>query len=1389
MDRQLLAALDNLSEALYQISEALDKKDAKTATGDALQSGEFGKQIQEIHSGIISLKEDTAKILDNQETILKILNSKKKEETKKVTKLPKGETSVEVGKEKEKDEKEEEKKKGLGFDTSKIKEGVGTLILMAAGIVAIGLALKIVGNVNFVSVLSLALALPLIAIAFERIAKIDVDSKKIPSIILMMVGFSTAIALSSYILGMVKPIGIIQATTAILIAGAFSVMSFGLGKLVAGFNKINPVEALTAAKFIPQLLIAVSLAIVGASLAFRLIQPIGLLQALTAILIAGVFTVLSFGIGKIISAFKGIDPETAFSATTIMPIVFVALSLSIATSSWLLSMVMPIGIFQALTAILIAATFVVLSFSLSKIIPAFKGFDKGDVTRYAFTIPLIFTAMSLAIMLSSHILVLTESIKFSKLLEILALGATIAIVSLLLTPAIILLGKQDKKALVQGGIAVAIISIAIMIASHVLAVGNYEKYPGKDWIMGTSISILVFGLATVGLGFAIMASGGLGFAGIALGAVAVVMVAATILATSYILAEGSYEKFPPIDWILGVAASLIPFALASVVLAPLLPFVALGALSIYLVSKTIVKTAKILSEGNYEKYPSFDWSTGVGLSLAAFSAGMVMLGGIIFGTFGVGGALLAAGALAVLGVAGTIVATSDILANGYEIGGKRFTPNWKGGPTKEWAESVAIALGAFSPLYSMLQKNAIFSLFGMGGVGPEDYAKAIKTVTEGIVTAASELNKGDATWKGGPTKDWAEGVSLALGAFSPIYEILTANSGWWKSGVSVEDFSKAIKTISQGIIEAANFFSSDQAVTSFKNPPPEEWARGVGKAISAFSPVYEVLANSKGIFSSGPSVGEMRRAVITISNSIIEAAGIFGDNVASFDPNKAPSVEWSKGVSKSIEAFAPVFDYLSNNSGWFGADVDDLNEAIVTIAHSIVSVSNTLKDGDYSYEISTDWIKTIDTLYQNYINIFNKISKIKNKELDNGNSLILDIAFNILRIDFILAKGKYSKYPSNEWIDTTNSIIIKFADLLIKMNDEYPIDDLVGGVQKTVLILALINRVDRTFERGKYGKYPDKNWIDNSKSSVEEIAQLAAYINSEYSVLDLWLGLRKVRNIADTIQYVSLSLNKGNYSKYPSVDWAKGSALAISEFMNLDLGNVFTQAFDFLFGSGDEDKKAELGKIADLMLYVDEKFQKGNWNNFPTVSWAEGTIMAIQKFRSIVNMLSFASIGDKVLSFFGAKDPLKEAVSNIEMLAKSFDKLGKSFQSFSNSLEGLDAEKLAAIRTLSSNVILMSLMDSDQFDKMMDALEERSGVFGELIKEIDSKRESSGAGSVSFAASTASPQDNTKILADKLDVVTSLLADITSVVGSRGSLKKYLASIKDEVSIGQNERR
>ena len=152
MDKKLLDSLNNLSLALEQIADSLKdgKKGERSATTTALQSGKLDKQIQQIDKGVKQLQSDNKKILKNQETIIAL--SKKKPV-----------------------EKDPLDKASDPNQKTKLKDGLKSILLIAVGVLAIGVAFKLIGNVNFKSVIALALALPLIAVAFERIAKADLN--------------------------------------------------------------------------------------------------------------------------------------------------------------------------------------------------------------------------------------------------------------------------------------------------------------------------------------------------------------------------------------------------------------------------------------------------------------------------------------------------------------------------------------------------------------------------------------------------------------------------------------------------------------------------------------------------------------------------------------------------------------------------------------------------------------------------------------------------------------------------------------------------------------------------------------------------------------------------------------------------------------------------------------------------------------------------------------------------------------------------------------------------------------------------------------------------------------------------------------------------------------
>lgn len=1110
MDKQLLNALDNLSVALETLSQSLDKKngESKSPTGTALQSGDFSKELTEINRSIQDIKSDTKKILDNQNTILKLQREKKDDKFKAF--------------------------EGSGKDGNKknLKDGISVILLIATAVLAIGFAFKLIGTVDWKSVLAISLALPMIAFAFEKMAKIKgLTPGKVVLIGLSLVGLSIAIMLSSKVLSLVTPISLFQALTVVFIAVAFGAAAFGIGSLLKAFKDIKPADALGASLVLPIVLFAVSVAIAASSVVLQAVQPIGLFQALTAILIAAAFGVMAYGLGKLIGSFKGIDPMTALVAATVMPIVLVALSMAVVGASWYFQAIVPIGLFQALTAILISATFVVLAYSVKPLLEGVKGVSGDDILKGV----VVILALAAAVTLASMILTLMAPVSFGTILKFaaLTLSLSVSIVFMALAVKIVnKLGTPDDY--FDGGLSIVIMATTIMLSSWLISMGNYSVYPSLTWTLFSGLAIAAFALVNwLVRNFGTEKeyfNGGL----------SVIIIATTIMLVSRILSIGDYKdgSYPGLGWAVGVGLSLVGFGIAALVLGMIVStgvgalVLIAGAAAILGIAGTIVAVDAILSAGSYSKYPGLDWAKGVGTSLVLFAAAVVLLG-VVNSVGGFASTLslglvdnpIDAGIKAVLSISMLIPIVDAIISSG----------SYTKYPGLEWASGVGLSLTAFT-----LGVMTVGVIASISDDIIESGTTAIKGIAQSIVDVSFILASGN--YKEGPTKDWAQGVSLALGAFSPIYSMLLLNnvmSAFGGGGVSVEQYSSAIRTISQGIVDAATFFSANSA--EFKNGPPVSWAQGVGGAISAFSPVYKVLADSSGWFSSGPSVEDMRNAIITISMGIISAATIFSTFKSSFD--NPPPVSWSRGVGSSIQAFAPIFEYLSENSGWFGGDMGDLNYAIRSISESIAESS------------------------------------------------------------LSLAKGDYTKYPKSEWID--------------------------------------------------------------------------------------------------------------------------------------------------------------------------------------------GTIYALQKFKSILKMLNFNDLGGGgifggISSLFGGTSPLEQAVSNITLLSIAFEKLGQAMNSFTNAIQGIDMDKLSTIKGMTSNVILLSLMDADMLSNVLDKMEEKGGVFADLLKNFeDDKSESKVSTPVKPTVSAGPNQkSDAQVLGEKVDNMTAILADISTVVGSKGTLKSYLNSIKEKQLTG-----
>jgi hypothetical protein len=93
-----------------------------------------------------------------------------------------------------------DKQSGAKDKTKSLAEGIKTISLMAGAILAVGTAFKIVGDVDFDSVIALSVALPLVAIAFNKVGETTSNPKQALNISLSMIMMSAGIAASGAII-------------------------------------------------------------------------------------------------------------------------------------------------------------------------------------------------------------------------------------------------------------------------------------------------------------------------------------------------------------------------------------------------------------------------------------------------------------------------------------------------------------------------------------------------------------------------------------------------------------------------------------------------------------------------------------------------------------------------------------------------------------------------------------------------------------------------------------------------------------------------------------------------------------------------------------------------------------------------------------------------------------------------------------------------------------------------------------------------------------------------------------------------------------------------------------------------------------------------------------
>jgi hypothetical protein len=779
IDQEFIDKLQNFADALESIIDILKQQ---SDTGDLLNkvaSTMSGEKMEEITTSIKEILDISKQTNNNTKKILDEIKASRKQK----------ETGM-FGKVQDKDNKK------------KIVDGISVILLIAAGVLAIGLAFKIVGKVDFLSVVALSIGILVVSKAFAEITKLKLKTKEMLIAGLCLVIMSASIVISSLILLAFQPIPKEKMTSLILMSIGLGVASYFI------FKAAHNIKLMDLPKYflLPFLLPIIAYSIAKSSEYLKNTKNVGLKQGISAIFVGVILVIGALAVMLLLKVLGNVTIPKMLLAVAMIPLIAGGIVLSSVILQGFQKIENPWD--------MIFGSFA-MGLSLLAFVPAIWLLGKMKIENMlsgALAVPIV----SAAILSADWILSkgTYDVTKIPGFMWSLSVGLSLLVFGI----GIFLMGKfLGMKELLLGSICVVAISGVIWLSSLILSKGEYTKFPSIDWALGVGLSILAFGINTALLGGIAILGFGLGLVAILLGMTLVPLVADVIVTTSKILSKGTYDQFPSLNWSMGVGLSLLSFGTAMALMG-VIPFgetiLKRGKKLVETIAQTISDVSYILAGGNYIGGPTEDWAKGIGLSINAFASALQIIenSDILdsdpesFNKF-------------MTSLANTMKSVADTIALG----------NWDVKyPDEKWGKGVSAGLLPFVDAYKIISDTA--PMFG------EVDTSQFGTFMEGIANSmvkVSNVFSGN-TWDGKyPKKEWGEGVSAGLLPFIDAYKLMSSNKSFLQGvfGGGEDTFGIFMEGIANSTVKVAKIFKGQD----FSGGPTDVWSKKISTALSAFS--------------------------------------------------------------------------------------------------------------------------------------------------------------------------------------------------------------------------------------------------------------------------------------------------------------------------------------------------------------------------------------------------------------------------------------------------------------------------------------------------------------------------------------------------------------------------
>ena len=1298
IDEKFIKRLDDFTHSLEGLV-ALLKEDLKKGNTDNVNEmlASMNDNIGKVSKEIETIVKSTKKIETTTDKILaEVRAAKKSKET------PDGFQTV----------SETENKK-------KIIDAVKVIVLIAAGILAMGLALKLISPVNFLSVIAIGLSMVFIAGAFVMVAALTegMGWKEAAGVSSIMVIMAAGIAVSSWALAAAATISAGKMASIIFTATA---MGIALVLMTTAVKKadLKPTDYLKIWP-LPFILPLIAVGITVSSIILSGVKAMTFGQVLTTIFVAAAIGTSLYLITQAISKSK-FDPKDIgkfFALALIIP----ALAMGLVVASWILSAVKTLSFMQMISAVFVAVTIGILVYLMKPLIEKMKDLSLGQILNTT----LLVAALAAGLVVASVILTKMHFFTFKESLQLIMTSLAIGLAVLFITPAVYILKSIKTDDMIQAGGNIVIAAAAIFASSWLLSLGNYDNYPDWQWSLGSGLAILAFA-GTMWL----IKKMDLNKTSLMNGAFAVIGISAVIMLTSWILSVGNYEEYPSLGWALGVGLSLIAFGSSMMIIGFIISasggavagLMALGALATLGVALVIVAVSYILGIGNYNKYPSIEWATGVGLSLIAFGGAMVALGFFL--------PLLALGALSMGVIAFTILGVSKIISMG----------DYSNGPPVEWAESVSLLMNRFA--WAMIKTAFIPNIL------LERCAAGLMIIAQNIVDVSNKLTEGN--YEGGPSVGWATGTGLLITAFAMTSIMMGLALPFLLLG------SLGMNYIAQSIVDVSNKLAEG----NYNGGPDEKWAKGVGQSILAFAQGIAALQETDSFLSFGIDQGQK---IIDIA----EAMKIANITLASVKwSDNYPSEGWAKGVGGAIMAFAKALALLDDA----GIKGSDFLYNVIWLSLGIIAAAKTLDLYDWSTAKnypSAEWSTGVGNAIKAFADPLAKLGEVDITGGDIRRS-IRKLAQGMVDAAEILGEyknwGDATTYPSAEWSTGVGKAIGTFVKYLVEIEkndigrgDIRNLNRTIDSMVSAALTFSFYNAIFGDI----WAAYPSSEW------SIAVGSAIGTFVKYLVDIEKNDIGRGEIRNLNRTIDSMistalKFSLFGDIWTSYPKEEWSTGVGSAIGTFVKY---LVEIEKSDI--GGGDFKN---LNKIVDGMIDMGIKFKnnEGIWANYPPAEWSDGILKSIEAFTQSINLLSnadqnfgllveagysmimFAEIVKKMDDYknlFKENGPLdnfstsikklvenlptKDSIEGLKTLAEvlnsissmgisssmSIYMLSQAVSDLGESLSSLDTDAFTNLSKFSNGMLVLSLIDEKKLEDTLKVLDQKKNEIKSILSE------------------------------------------------------------------------